>query len=59
MTGRYVICSAADTHRLLGFSVPRLAEHGIAGCGGAQFGGATVTVTVREMPLAESVAVIV
>jgi hypothetical protein len=59
MTGRYAIYLAADTHRLLGFSVPRLAEHGIAGRGGTQFGATTVTVTVRVMPLAVSVTVIV
>jgi hypothetical protein len=59
MTARYGIYLAADKHRPLGFSVPRLAEHGIAGGGGAQFGGATVTATVREMPPAVSVAVIV
>jgi hypothetical protein len=43
----------------LDFSVRRLADHGIARCGGAQFGATTVTVTVRVMPLTVSVTVIV
>jgi hypothetical protein len=49
---------AADTHRPLGFSVRRFVGHGSA-LQGAQFGATTVTVTVRVMPLAVSVAVIV
>jgi hypothetical protein len=43
----------------LGFSARRHADHGIAYCETAQFGGSTVTVKVRVMPLAVLVTVIV